>query len=54
MEIWRITAVAETRQPYSYRTDPAVQPFARNRFRIAGRRVVCYAPPAEFRDRFVE
>jgi predicted DCC family thiol-disulfide oxidoreductase YuxK len=26
---------------------------ARNRFRIAGRRAVCYAPPAEFRDRFI-
>jgi predicted DCC family thiol-disulfide oxidoreductase YuxK len=26
---------------------------ARNRFRIGGRRAVCYAPPAEFRDRFV-
>lgn len=26
---------------------------ARNRFRIAGRRAVCYAPPPEFRDRFI-
>jgi len=26
---------------------------ARNRFRVAGRRAVCYAPPTEFRDRFI-
>ena len=26
---------------------------SRNRFRIGGLRAVCYAPPAEFRDRFI-
>lgn len=31
MEIRRITTVAETREPYSYRADPAVPPFADDR-----------------------